>query len=405
MDISFNKLSDYPIAIEETALCLLDNNHLVAIGGFNTGTPGGIHSEYYKNKNMSLFKKFFNFHSIKKYVRGFKSHVFLFSIPTNKWSSLPSYPGEPRQAIRSININGSIYTWGGFSYSPTANLHNIPMNKWPNKRNFKAHIDGYVLHKQDSVFFWEKLPNLPLPLSNFAICHLNNKIFICCGGTHHPTDNKGKLDVIINNKNINEHLWSFDINTLKWQTISIFPGTPRINPSCSIINNEIFIIGGLYINPLWTYQSSHVRFYSVLDNWKFNLSSNQWSRLVDTPIHNGNFGSNHYNVYDNRFIILLGGAYFPKSIIYNNIIPTVRESTHTLPDFEVKLNTILIYDTLNNSFFQSNQPLFNYTNLPSYIINKNDLYALAGEQIPFVFEKTYYGCQSDLFIHGKITST
>ena len=422
MNITFNKLSDYPIATEESSLCPLNTNYLISFGGFNTGQPSGIHTEYYHKKNMHLFKSFFNPTTASKYVRGFKPNVFLYSIPNNTWSALPNYPGEPRQAIRSINVDGIIYTWGGFSYSPANLKKNLSMKKWPNKRNFKAYIDGYALktknnnQNNESIpianFFWEKLADLPLPLSNFSIGHLNKKIYICCGGTHNPLDNTGKLDVVINNKNINEHLWYFDLNdpSPKWQILSDFPGSPRINSACSIINDQIFIIGGLYINPLWTYQSSHIRCYNVLDNWKFNLITNKWSRLNDTPIHNGNFGCNYYNVFNNRYIVLLGGAYFSQSMILNKIIPAEKDpqyllkiKNNLLPSFEIKQNTILIYDITTNTFNIASQPLFNYTNLPSYVINNNNnIYLLAGEQVPFVFDKTYYGCQSDLFIHGII---
>jgi len=422
MELSFSKLEDYPIAAEEILLDKIDDDRLVAVGGFQTGIPSGFvtSTPFYRDKFTR--DKYFNDAKKKKYSRGFKKNAFLYTISKNSWTKLPDFPGPARQALRSVMIDGVCYMWGGFSYIPSRQVIDLPINKWPNKECFFAHKDGYKLEEIElnntgkKVWKWSRLPNLPKPLSNFVMIAHGRKIYMCCGGSHHPDPKKnlGKLEVKINgNEILGKDLIFLDIDKLQlgWQKVSEFPGSPRLNASGLILGDEIFILGGIYANEEWTYQlrMKKKRYYNVLDNWKFNVKDGKWNRLSDTPIHNGNFGSQMNNIFNNRYVFLLGGAHFNISMVNHQLIPAIIEDKlqkaikkRELVKTEVKMNTILIYDLIENKFSQAKDPLFNWTNLPSYVIINNIIYCLAGEQIPICFEKGCYGLQSDLFLKATI---
>ena len=81
--LEFSKLADYPDAAEEVCLEVLDSDYLVAICGFNTGSPTGLYSaqSFYKEKFRKYSKKIGS--RSKKYTRGFRNNAYLYCISKN----------------------------------------------------------------------------------------------------------------------------------------------------------------------------------------------------------------------------------------------------------------------------------------------------------------------------------
>lgn len=419
LDLHYSKLADYPTAAEEVLIAQMDSDHIMAACGFNTGAPTGLYSakDFYKNKFRKYHRKFSD---ENKYHRGFRQNVFMYIISQNKWVSLPSFPGCGRQGTRCVKVGQKIYIWGGFSYAPASiTINKLPSHKWSNKTAFVAHSDGYALswNNDFTTFRWEILPSLPLPLSNFCLQAIDNEIYIYCGGSHHPKKDLGKLDVVTESldEQIGQKIWKINTNNFDsgWKVVyNDFPGTPRFNAASCVYNNCLYLLGGIHANPIWTYQTRKNidRYYNVLDNWKFDLNINQWIQLKETPISLGNWASNQCNIYNNRYVFLLGGSYYPKSMLHhkshnsirhNSLVEGIKENI-IIPE-ETKMCNIMIYDLVTNQFYERpNLRLFNYTNLPSYLILNDLIYCLAGEQVPCVFEGKFYGLHSDLFIRAKI---
>ena len=92
--------------------------------------------------------------------------------------------------------------------------------EWTNKKGFYAHFDGYCLTWNNDMtkFEWIRLPNLPVPLSNFCIASdSSSSIYVYCGGSHHPNPEKntGKLDVLLEDgEQLGQKIWKLDVATL-----------------------------------------------------------------------------------------------------------------------------------------------------------------------------------------------
>lgn len=421
--VDYQKLADYPLALEEIGLAQFDQNTLVGVAGFNTGGVTGFQSarDFYQKKNKAGIKRATNLGKPSKYRRGFSNSAFYYLIDQNKWAKLPKFPGKPRQAVRMIGTgSGQVYVWGGFSYLPSDQVAKTrkPEN-WPNKTDFFSYADGYCL-SQDSAngkFVWTRLPDLPSNLSNFSLAYDQESCYLVNGACHHPKIATGKLETQVDGQEIGMKVYQFLFNDWAkgWVLVAgeEFPGTPRLNSASCLHHGRLFVIGGINVNPAWSYKVrlKVPRYYTVKDNWCYDLAVKKWSRLPITPIDNGNFGVCQTNIWRDRYLILLGGAHFPQVKLDREIKPAepsqslirgVKEGT--IYQGEIKLDTFLFFDLVEEKFLDLDLRLFNFTNLPSYLVNGDQIYILAGEQVPICFQGDYYGLHPDLFLKAKLRS-
>ena len=144
------------------------------------------------------------------------------------------------------------------------------------------------------------MPDLPSSQSAFnqvIMCDDDDSSLYLFGGAdydsnqfHTSKDRNGK------NKGLGSYLWKFAISKVKgddlrssssaWTRLPNLPGTPRFITAASCHSGNLYVIGGATEG---TSYGNDNTFKSVLDNWKFSVRANQWSRLVDTPAVFGNF--------------------------------------------------------------------------------------------------------------------
>ena len=157
-----------------------------------------------------------------------------------------------------------------------------------------------------------------------------------------------------------------------------------MNNSINIINNELYILGGLLSNQNWRGIDDIVRYYYVKDNWKYNIKNNTWHKLNENILDVVNHGTAVENVIDNRYIILICGD---------------GDKDNT----SIPYNIINIYDTYTDKICYRDKYIKDITGL-CYIVNKDKIYILAGERggNVFKYQDEYFGCHLDLFITGTI---
>ena len=67
------------------------------------------------------------------------------------------------------------------------------------------------------------------------------------------------------------------------------------------MNGGFYVLGWMTYVPPWTAMT-------VVDNWRYNPQTNEWSRLADRPVASGNFQTNGpMSAFRDRYIILIGG--------------------------------------------------------------------------------------------------
>ena len=91
-----------------------------------------------------------------------------------------------------------------------------------------------------------------------------------------------------------------------WQRLPECPGTPRWVAGMAAVGGQIYLIGGTTgdVANAGSYtpnspstscggaaaaNGADLGYCTVVDNWRFDPATNQWSRLRDLPISSGNF--------------------------------------------------------------------------------------------------------------------
>lgn len=430
--ISYHRLSDYPHALEEITLVRVNSRYLLGTGGFNTGAPTGLYSakDIYKNR-LKKGKAV----GAKKYRRGFSNTACVYDIQENKWISVPKFPGCPRQGSRGVCLDGiagcSNMAWvgGGFSYVPApAKINKMASGKWPVKTLFQTYSDSYlfILNEENvAKSTWKQVCDLPMNWSNFCCGVEGDSLWVGIGGTHLTHMYTGKIDVMDERGSVlGQDMYQISVSDLigdlsgeyereRWKKVGLFPGTPRLNAASVIRDGKWYILGGISPNFDWAYARRFEvdRYYSVLDNWVYDFSNRTWKELAVNPYPNGNFGSQELNLWRDRYMILLGGGYFKSSKYKGDVLKSVpyppmeisRKKKEIVED-ELKMRILLIYDIVADKWIEDyeNFRLFNWTNLPSYVILGDSILLLAGEQIPIVIDERIYGLHSDLFLRADL---
>ena len=287
----------------------------------------------------------------------FFDDVFALDLDNRKagWSTVAHYPVAPLQEHFSVIINNEIYFWGGFSYTEP-----------------HAYKEGYKLSHDETIdkWSWTELPSLPWPVCASGIAVLGSKIYVHGGADYDRkafytwTDRHGK------NKNLGSRLIVLDIKNMAagWKQLPDCPGTPRWMPTMSAVDDKLYVIGGATGSPYGT----------TVDNWLFDTASNKWSRLTDLPVSSGNFPDSDNLVFQNRYIVLIGGYQYPRA--WNN---RVRIKPYGKASHSSQVNTqyycdVFVYDTTTDTFGRAeNLPL--NTNKPVTVLRGNEIFLMGGE--------------------------
>lgn len=374
------------MGIEEPFFNIIDNK-LVFACGFNGGIKFSYPREKYNEKR-------------KKYIRGLKNDCYYYDLVKKNsiWKKIDNFPGEARQGGRCIAKENTIYMYGGNTFKPIKEHH--IKNNTIKKEDYRTLRDGYALTYKDGIWSWKRLPDLPIAITNFGMTLYKNYIYICLGAYNNTEFYNNVVEYEKDNRKyeIGKKMWKLDITNLErgWILVCDFPGTLRINSTFTCINNNIYILGGIYPNSKWISKSQNDRFYNVIDNWKYDILNNSWQK-IDIENDYSNYGyTNSMNIYKDRYIILIGGSKYEKKIFKNKIFSN-KIKKNILQIFD-----IFLYDIFEKKIIKIKTKLFCRICNPNFIIFKDNIYLIGGECEPFVYNNENFGRHSDMFFHGEL---
>ena len=120
---------------------------------------------------------------------------------------------------------------------------------------------------------------------------MNKKIYLLESGYYTVQNETGMFYV-------SDKLFQYTVASDSWSQITTLPGTPRWSTDITCVNNEIYVLGGVSGNHISynvaTNSNNQNIYKTIIDNWKYNVDSNTWTRLSDTPLVIGNWMFQHY---------------------------------------------------------------------------------------------------------------
>jgi len=108
-----------------------------------------------------------------RYPRGFLNKAWSLDLqqPDSRWVSLPEFPGAPRQGLSAVSVGGSLYFWGGFSYTEPF-----------------CYRDGWRLSRKSGRWQWDELPSFPGPINSVALCAVGTRVYAFGGSDYNVID-------------------------------------------------------------------------------------------------------------------------------------------------------------------------------------------------------------------------
>jgi N-acetylneuraminic acid mutarotase len=320
-----------------------------------------------------------------RYPRGFLNKVWAFDIaaPAKGWVSLPDYPATPRQGLMAVPVNGALYCWGGFNYTP------------PN-----CYADGYRLSRSNGQWVWDQLPPLPWPLTASGICAIGHKIYVFGGGDY-SEDFRTDADRNGNNPRLGARLIVFDTENVEagWKRLTDCPGTPRLGVAMAAVGGKIYVLGGVAATP----RNSGSIYRSIVDNWRYDPARDSWERIRDLPTSSSNFPDGKIVVAD-RYVLLVGG--FPYAEVANpdGTFRPPYGHPHKFADQGEYYNDVFVYDT-KTDLFGTADPLPINNAGPMTVVHGNEIFLVGGETDAREIDGEYYGHHPDLFLRGQIEAS
>lgn len=353
VDIEWSHFTDYPRGNQDNAGAVY-KDQLFSTGGF----CGGDVFPYYCEG-----------------PKAFYSDTYLYNFQDEKWNKLDDMPGLSRQGHKCETINDEVYCLGGFSYSEPY-----------------VHVDSYKYNGT-----WHRIHDLPSnKTSAIQICTMNNKIYFLESASY-------DTEYFYTGKK----LYEYDLTS--WKLLSVLPGTARWSTDITCHNNEIYVIGGVSgneeaFNPT-TNSNNDTLYKTIIDNWKYSVASNSWTRLRDTPFVIGNW---MFQALYDKYILLIGGAGYMK--IHNSTsvdIPDNMNHQHSPLNRNIYndylfTNAVYVYDTVADTFIQST-PLPYDWNGATVWLRGDTVYLNAGELGIICTDEVFYARHPKMTLKGKIT--
>lgn len=319
-----------------------------------------------------------------KYPRGFMQNVWGLPLKgkgQDTWEVLPDFPGDARQGLSGTVVNNAFYVWGGFSYSAP-----------------HCYRDGYKLSRAGDTWRWDKLPDLPWAVAGAGIAQNGSKIYIMGGAAYDLERFKTNTSVDSKPQGRGGRLLVFDTDKPGegWRELPPCPGTPRWVHAVAELDGSLYVIGGATGS-----DNEAGGYYSVVDNWRYDIADEEWERLADLPVSSANFPDGRI-VFNDRYILLIGG--YPYSKVQNpdgTLREPFGEPYRYYPDVSL-YSDIFVYDTQTDTFGKATpMPLNN--NLPGSVIEGNRLYMIGGEIEKAEIEGVHFGHHPDLLLIGEIS--
>jgi len=315
-----------------------------------------------------------------RYPRGFLTKTWGLNIAVDEkaWSTLPHFPGAARQGLFSVAIDNSLCLWGGFSYT-------APF----------CYADGWRLSQRDGQWTWEELPDLPWKLAAAGACVIGSKIYIFGGadydgekGFYTQADRAGGM------ARLGARLVVRDLKdpaAADWAELPQCPGTPRFVHAVQTVDGKIYVIGGATGKVTRT----------IVDNWRNDPVTRQWTRLRDLPVSSGNFPKSSNLLYAGRYIILPGGHQYGEVANFDGTVRPKYGVASRRNAYSGLHNDCFVYDVKTNTFGMA-EPLPIDNNLPMSVVRGDEIFLIGGETGGGIIAGRYYGHHPDLLLRGKI---
>ena len=194
------------------------------------------------------------------------------------WRKLPSAPVDGRQDVASAVIDGAVYILGGFSYTAPYSYSDFL------RLGANATSGGWD---------WRRLPSFPYPVAMHAVASISSKLYVQGGACYDRVSFSNWVDCTGGTPGLGKRLYEFDVTDEPrgWQRLPDNPGPPRANAALSSVRGSLFVIGG---NTFVSKAQGHrtTTSMTLVDNWRYDPGTRQWSRLADLPVASGNFQTN-----------------------------------------------------------------------------------------------------------------
>ena len=366
--IQWERGANLPQGFQDSDGGIIDSQ-LVTVGGF---CGGGLDEDNRRKPG--------------RYPRGFLNQGWRLDLTQtdSQWTELPEFPGAARQGLSAAVLANRICFWGGFSYAEPY-----------------CFDDGWVLSRAGCDWRWKPLPSFPWPVNSAALCTVGTRIYACGGSDYNAerfftnSDRNGKR------LRLGSRLLVLDTNDLEsgWQELASCPGTPRWVHTMAAINNQLYVIGGATGDTIRN--GTNHGYCTVVDNWRFDMKAEQWSRLPDLPVSSGNFPRSTSNVFRNRYVILPGGYQYGRVRNPDGSIRGPYGKVHSANPNSGLCNDVFVFDVKTNRF-GTTDPLPIDNNLPMTVVHGERIYLIGGETGGGVIDGEYYGHHPDLLLTGTI---
>jgi hypothetical protein len=163
--------------------------------------------------------------------------VWKYNIESDHWSFITTYPGLGKEYLTGFISNGKLYLGGGV---------------WS-----VCFQDFWAYDLQTSA--WEKKSDMPS--SSWG-----SMSSVLSSGTAYVFPYSGEL-------------WQYDPGRNKWTLKAKFPGHQRVISNITVMDDKLYITGGLYQN---------TEFFPLGDCWRYSEADNTWEMVAFLPMSYGN---------------------------------------------------------------------------------------------------------------------
>jgi len=259
------------------------------------------------------------------YFDGYHRLFATYYVPTGRWEQAqPLFPGIARAyANYSVSNGRYAYILGGQSYVAPY-----------------CFSDAYRLSRAGQSWRWERLPDMLLATADFGCVLLDGMLYVQGGANYDLTGvNKGWDSEL---GNIGKHFEVLDLSQIDkgWHRLPEMPGTHRSHQAMAAVSGRIYVIGGIA-----SIGGKEPKHRNTVDNWCYDPSEKQWTRIRDLPFPCGGWSS---RVFQDRYILLFGG-YYGREIL--DIDGSIRQPYGC--DKAEFSKRVLVYDTQTNEFSEA----------------------------------------------------
>lgn len=369
LQIDWKPGTDLPQGFQDSDGGFIDD-WLITVGGF---CSGGLEEDNRRKPG--------------RYPRGFLKKVWGLDMSRKgaTWETLPDFPGDARQGLFAARVDNELYLWGGFSYTKPF-----------------CYRDGYKLARSGEGWSWSKLPALPHHITTAAIVNIGPLFYIIGGadydgviGFYTEHDREGKVP------RLGARMYVLDTRDLPagFKELPQLPGTARFVHAATVVDGRIYVIGGATGDK--KDEKQNYGYCTVVDNWRYDPGTREWTRLRDLAVSSGNFPKSSNLVYRDRYIILPGGHQY--AWVCNpdgSVRPKYGHASQRRKESGLH-NDCFVYDTKTGLFGTAN-PLPIDNNLPMTVVRGDEIYLIGGETGGGPIGDTWYGHHPDLLLVGKI---